>query len=322
MEHLKKRFEEILQQEPLSGSGLTLVGIGSDKVVFESAGSTKKLIKISQAELGRRITQLIKGEGHLDDSPDRDFLDEQKTLLRREKEDEQDAVEIFGEEHFLRKGVFKIKVPLTKNFLITLVGDGPLEADVKKLPNDFHTEIKMLAETQLVAEELKDPEKFSPISFNAPLITERDFHSGKNISEALLKTRAMIDGMFSAEELEDCFGNELYRPVIREIVSKLIQYTKKTGEMIDIFGPNNITIYKKEDGSINYHLIEAMMPGAREHWARAINQDPELGLLRHYYSYFYSVNHFAEKLGMEGRLDPEDFIYFRGVGIPTGEFPK
>ena len=39
MENYEERIKTSLEQEPLSGFGLKYVGVGADKVVFETAGS-------------------------------------------------------------------------------------------------------------------------------------------------------------------------------------------------------------------------------------------------------------------------------------------
>lgn len=320
MEGLKRKIKGMLEQEPFKNRELKLMGIGADKVVFETAGSTRKIIKVSRDILRWKVANLLGDESGSAISPDEGNHDLQKSMIGEEKGSEEDAKEIFGPEHFLRRGVFRIKIPITKDFLMSFVKDSQ-KILVEKLPDDFEDEIEMLAETQLVAEEFKNPEKFLPISFNTDLIIDKDFYATKNIEEGLSKARALIDANF-LPEFEELLSDEGYAGTIKEIVSKIIEYTKKTGMLVDIFGPNNITLYRKEDDSVDYHVLDIIMPGLKENWARNISQDPQLRLLRHYYVYFYSIQSLADKVGIEDNLEPEDLVYFNGHGLPTGDWPS
>ncbi|MCX6716924.1 MAG: hypothetical protein NTV72_03295 [Candidatus Taylorbacteria bacterium] len=92
--------------------------------------------------------------------------------------------------------------------------------------------------------------------------------------------------------------------------------------MIDIFGPNNITIFTNEDGTVGYHLLDVILPGQKENWVKNIKDDPSFDLLRHYYIFYYSINSLANKLGIKDNLVPEDLVYFKGKGMPTeGNIP-
>ena len=91
--------------------------------------------------------------------------------------------------------------------------------------------------------------------------------------------------------------------------------------MIDIFGPDNITIFTKEDGSLGYHLPDLILPGNQDYWRKNIMDDKNFDLLRHNYTFYYSIKSLADKFGISDNLEPEDLIYFKGSGIPTeGKF--
>ena len=123
-------------------------------------------------------------------------------------------------------------------------------------------------------------------------------------------------------EFDSRFEDKKYREAVKEIITKIIAYTKKTGFAMDIFGPNNITIFTKEDGSVDYHLLDVIMPGLRFYDSKNIQDDTNFKLLRHNYTFYYSVKSVAEKLGINDNLEPEDLTYFKGAGIPTeGIFP-
>jgi len=319
-EEIKPRIEKMLEQEPLKQRGYKFVGVGADKVVLETPGSTRKIIKVSRSILRKKVTELLTGMNNSPDYIDNQNHERQINDINEIVENEKEAKEIFGKEHFLKTGVFKIKIPITKELLMSFVGDKekPL---VEKLPDNFESEIEMLAETQFIAEELKNPEKFIPKDFSVNIITHKEFFNTKNIDDALSKARGFADKEFLTE-VRVLLKDERYKEVVREIISKIIEYTKKTGLIIDIFGKNNITIYEKENGVIDYHIIEALLPGSKESWAKNISQDPQLHLLRHYYVYYYTIKSIADLIGVENNLKPEDLIYFKNSAIPTGDWPS
>jgi hypothetical protein len=317
---VKLKIEKILKQEPLNKRGYKFVGMGADKVVLETPGSTRKIIKVSRAVLQQKITDLLINQNNSSNSIDNQNHDIQRSGIDEIAENEKELREIFGEEHFLKTGVFKIKIPITKEFLISFVGNKEKHL-VEKLTDDFESEIEMLAETQLIAEELKNPKKFRPKDFSVDIITHKKFFGEKNIEDALTRARGFVDREFLTT-FKKLSEDEKYKNVIKEIVSKIIEYTKKTGLIVDIFGKNNITIYEKENGVVDYHIIEALLPGSKESWAKNISQDPQLHLLRHYYVYYYTIKNIAEIIGIEDNIKPEDLIYFKNSAIPTGNWPS
>ena len=93
--------------------------------------------------------------------------------------------------------------------------------------------------------------------------------------------------------------------------------------MVDIFGPDNLTIFTNEDGKLDYHLLDVILPGPRSSWNKNIKDDPSFDLLRHNYQFYYAVKSLGDKLGITDNLEAEDLVYFRGFGLPTmGKFPE
>jgi hypothetical protein len=179
----------------------------------------------------------------------------------------------------------------------------------------------MIAETQLVAEELRNRGMFKTKSFNTSLITDDSFRGAMDVTDALARARQVIKSNF-LKDCDESLEDEAYKAVVREIVEKIIAYSKKTGRMVDIFGGDNITIFEREDGSLDYHLLDAILPGSQKAWEKNIKEDEELQLLRHYYTFYYSIKTLADKLGISDNLEMEDLVYFKGGEIPTGKFPE
>lgn len=114
-----------------------------------------------------------------------------------------------------------------------------------------------------------------------------------------------------------------YVEKVKEILIKIIKFTKRTGQMVDIFGPDNLTIFTNEDGKLDYHLLDVILPGPRSSWNKNIKDDPSFDLLRHNYQFYYAVKSLGDKLGITDNLEAEDLVYFRGFGLPTmGKFPE
>ena len=316
MEGFTQKMGKVLETEPLKRLGLRFVGAGSDRVVFETAGSDRKRIKVSADVLKQKIVAILYGV-----SEDRNTGEaHQKAEIAEQKRYEDQIAEVFGSEHLLQRGVFRAKIPLTKGILSQFLGEQE-EALVERLDEDVVYEVDMLAETQLVAPELQDPETFKTQSFNTNLIRADEFYGAETIDDALSRVRAVVDEKFLAT-CDEWLKDERYRAVVREIVEKIIAYSKQTGLMIDIFGGDNITIFDHGDGSLGYHLLDVVLPGSQQAREKNISEDGQLTLLRHYYTFYYSIHQVAEKMGLSNNLELHDLVYFKGADIPTGAFPR
>lgn len=314
----REKFGNIIQNtienDPLKELGLKLLGTGADKMVFETPGSDRKIIKVSIHDV---VSQVLK---QLEITSGNDKHERLLQTIEEHKKIEEELAETFGQEHLLRNGTFKAKIPITKDVMLEVLKEveynEKIRSAIKALDSDDILEIETVAETQIKAKELINPVQFQTADFKTCLIISDEFRSEGEVSKALILARESVDKNF-LHEFDGKFHNEKYREVVTEILTKTIQFTKKTGLMLDIFGPNNITIFTKEDGTVDYHLLDVILPGPQEYWAKNIKDDPNYELLRHYYIFYYSINSLADKLGTSDNLAPEDLIYFKGTGIPT-----
>ena len=310
-ENFIKTINEAIESEPLKELDLKLIGIGSEKIIFETPGSQKKVIKVNIDEVLYRIA--LKLGLTTEDQSDNGQL---KELIKEHKGIEADLVDIFGAEHILKNGVFRGKIPFTKDILIKLTEQIPVfQNKIISLPNDVIFEIEPLIETQIIADELKDKEKFKTTDFNINLITENELKGVKNITSVLTLIRRFVNKDFLANFQKES-SDLKYVETVKEILVKIISFTKKTGLMLDIFGPYNITIFNKEDGYLDYHLLDVVLPGPRELWDKNIKDDQDLILLRHYYQFYYAIKSLGDRLGIEDNLKAEDLVYFKESGIP------
>jgi predicted house-cleaning noncanonical NTP pyrophosphatase (MazG superfamily) len=308
-------IDKILESGSLEKYGLKFAGIGAEKVCFETVGSTKKLIKVDTYVLRRKILEFLNDNGRKTVS---DTTDEEAKIDEDMKMDE-GLAEVFGNDHVVKKSVFRFPVPVTRDIALAV-----LDEDQKSLAGSLSEagvfEVEMLIETQPIAEELRDREKHKTISLNTGLLIYDDFIGSKDVPEALKKVEALVNDAVGYCE-QNWSKNSESLEVIKEVVSKIIQYTKKTGLMLDIFGPDNITIFINKEGKWDFHLLDAVLPGEQDYWAKNIGDDIDLRLLRHCYTFYYSINLFAKKVGLIKNLEPDDMLYFKGAGIPDGKFP-
>ena len=325
MEKFSNVVKEIIKKEPFKDQNLKFLGIGAEKMVFEIPGSKEKIIKINKDFLKGKIYHLLKNE--FDNSGENQKLDKmQKDLIAERKIIERDISDVFGSEHVLRNGVFKVKIPITKDIIIKLLEfEGEHTKSIinpllQAIDDNRVYEIKTIAETQTIAEELKYKEEFKTKDLSTNLITHDNFRSAKDIPKALSLVRELV-GSYFLSEFDENSKDKKYVEIVKEIIEKIIEYTKKTGLIIDIFGQNNITIFTKEDGSLDYHLLDVITPFPQD---INIKNDKDFDGLRHAYTYYYSIKSLADKLGIDNNLEPQDLNYFKGGDIPTeGEFsPK
>ncbi len=314
-ENFKNIVQEATETEPIKKFGLKFLGLGADSIVFETPGSESKVMKVNIEDVIIGVINILNNNDTYQPNERR------KQLIDERKKIKEDISEVFGEEHLLRSGLFKVKIPVTKNIIEKVMADSnfddqELSSTVRQMSPDHILGIETIAETQIKAQELLNPKKFNCVDFKIPLITDDNFHGAGSINKAMNLIRDIVDKDFLLQFNENDFDTKQLG-TIREILIKIIKFTKKTGMMLDIFGPNNITIFTNEDGVTDYHLLDVILPGQQKRWSKNISEDQRFDLFRHYYTYYYySIKRLANKFGIDDNLTPEDLVYFKGVGIP------
>ncbi len=285
------------------------IGAGADNIVFKIDASEKKFVKVSRDMFERQINCVISGGDIIKQ------IEDQKEKIEEFKKKQNDIVSVFGSEHVLKSDFIRHKIELTKNEAAEIVGK---EIDGKEEKYQIDTFIQ----TQPIAKELKEKEKYNTKSFNASLMRAIDFGEGGErdtiINNSIPAAKKWV------EEFPQGFVNDLknkkvseeYIPAYREIIEKMVAYTKRTGSMIDVFGPENITVFKDESGKVNYHLIDPILPGKTEHFEKPFIERNMNGL-RHGCIYYHSLREGAKLLGIESTIQLEDLNYFKGIDEET-----
>jgi hypothetical protein len=305
---------KITESEPLKKFDLSFIGIGAENVCFETKGSAKKLIKVNIDIIKQKIMDVVnnKDRNHL-------FKEYQIKTMSERMNQEKMISEFFGADHVLKNGYFHSKIPLDKSLIIQIMGK-TFEGFITERIADEEFAIEMIMQTQRIAEELKEPVVYQTEDYSTDLITHNNFRNSKNINKGLHKIEDLINKRF-VNSMKEKLEENNYNKIIKEITEKIIAYTKKTGKMLDIFGPNNITLFINKDGKADYHLIDVLLPGSTSNWDINIKDDKNLGLLRHCYTYYYSIKSLADELGIEDNLKPQDLLYFKDSDVPSGAWP-
>ncbi len=62
------------------------------------------------------------------------------------------------------------------------------------------------------------------------------------------------------EQLNPSPEGEIIKNIIVEIILKITDYVKDTGNILDIFGKNNFTFFQKDNGEWDYKVLDPFYP--------------------------------------------------------------
>src|SRR3989338_8985241 len=98
-ENLEKHIQSLISTESYDGLGINFICIGDDKVVFETLGSKKKVIKVSLQALREKVLLLLSDTNY----QEQDEHALQKEDLEEYRGHEDEVRDIFGSEHLLKR---------------------------------------------------------------------------------------------------------------------------------------------------------------------------------------------------------------------------
>ena len=322
VEHLYNSLETVVNQDEYKDKKLQVVSIGAERIVFKAEGVPNRVFKIGRDALAKRLGLDISDDSEKTRESDKMIIEEQMVDWDDEKELEKDAVDIFGEDHFLKRGIFRVTVPVTRELILAFFPDELVRKEVlDKHPEEFVGNCKMLAESQEELEVLTNPEDYFHMSISIRVLNKQElFKDANSLNEVLERIRFKLDQQISV--MKDFIKDRYCRPVLTDLFGKIVKYTKKTGRMIDLLGENNVVFYAGGAKTIgerqhvkgwNYKIIEFSMSGPKDAWITTINEDREhnYSFLWQYYAYFYLVNTVSKMLGIEDNLVPDDLCYFK-----------
>jgi len=186
--------------------------------------------------------------------------------LKNGRERHRVLTEHFGREHVLGLKQDLLQVPVTGPMLAELHGGrAPAGADKTR-------EAWSVVKVQKRAPEFADPERKTVVAGYAE-------HGDVDPDAYGRVTRALVEGdpssRFDDKEFDAIVPNE-FRDLLaaaerdpglaaslKDLIERTARYAEKTGEILDLAGKDNVTVFKEKDGW-NYRLVDALYPGSGE----------------------------------------------------------
>lgn len=238
------------------------VGRGGEQIVYAAADHPDSVIKVSSMMLKQIVDSNRQGglpADSLTDTAKRSAED----IIKTDNERFQKLLHYFGKERTLNQKKYLLRVPVNQSIL-----DALYKGDIANVPNI--TEAWSIATVQQRAKELEDSH-FSLLSSGSHMSSEsgdpeRDDAYRKTL-EALLKPTEG-NAVFDKESflslyphlvpvLDSASTSEDFRNVLTDLVTRSVSYSKGTGEILDIFGKDNLVFHTK-NGRWNYRLLDVL----------------------------------------------------------------
>jgi|GEM_PF-932505 len=247
--------------------------------------------------------------------------------LRYERSRFQRMKSYFGKEHILGQAKILQKVPVTSRILAEIY-----EGQIPGPTDEAWTAITL----QRRAEELQDAHRLNLVGGYAEIQPELT-----NDAEYSSVTASLLDGntknsptvqaflrVQNNDGLNDLVANAEQdadlKKVLCDLVQKVIRYTNETGEILDLAGNDNITVFQK-DGKWTYRLIDALYPMEIDNventrkaiqklaYDQVLDKDDQ-GCLFNVLNFTRTINGLASYLGVQQRIEivPE---HLRGIPI-------
>lgn len=252
-----------------------LLGSGGENYVYEVKRRKKNsepykdtekdkrlIIKIEKNVLKEIIRSNIAHDAPLDELP-KEVRTVVQEYLHKEYERLQEVKKYFGAEHVLKQKKYLRKIPVNKALLNEFFdAEPPINFDTTK-------EVWAVVTVQERAAELNQEDTFSAtvgFDMDEAVIYEKEY---RLLNERLihsLDTKAEFDSQlfFDIQPdrglqplLAEASTDTDLREMLKDFVTKTIVYARETGEIIDIFGPNNIVFF--QNGTRwTYRLLDPM----------------------------------------------------------------
>ncbi len=322
VEELYNSVEKVFNQDEYKDKNLKLVSIGAERIVFKVEGVPNRVFKIGRNALSHRLQLGMPDDQGVSKANDRETIKRQIAEWEDEKELEKEAIEIFGEEHFLKRGIFRVTVPVTRELMSACFPYETVRKEIyDKYPEESIGSFKMLAESQEELEVLTNPDDYFILSIGIRILNKQElFKDAESLNEVLERIRVKIDQQISV--MKDFIRDKYCSPALKDLFEKIVKYTKKTGRMVDLLGMDNIVLYAGGAKTIgnrehvkgwNYKIIEFSMSGPKDAWITTLDEDKDrnYSCLCQYYAYFYLVSTVAKMLKIQDDLVPSDLCYFK-----------
>ena len=292
------------------------LALGGEHIVYEIPEHPDVVVKV-EAETMRKIQRNNTEKGLPVAAMDPELLPSVQKFLSEGRRRHRRLVDYFGREHVLGLKQELVQVPVTSALLTELHGGTP--PDGAREAKDAWAVVRV----QKRAPEFSDPERQTVVAGYAEF-REPDPETYGRITAALVEGNT--DAHFTSKEFAEIFpglmqdllakidGDKGLQEMLKDFVRRTAKYTSETGEILDLAGRDNVTVFKK-DGEWKYRLVDALYPGgsrrnmievagtAADKSARGESLDEgEKNVLLNTINFVRTMNGLSERLGMKERI--------------------
>lgn len=301
------------------------IGVGGQHVVYALPDYPDKVVKVDANMLLRGL----EWKANTQDEVPTNYV---KLALDQDTKRIKNLRAYFGNEHTLEQSVHYLKVPVNERVISEMYQRFRRRKDPTEVIKNFSgNEVKSIVSIQEKSPELNDPNRLSAASGYA----EREApNNDPNFEEAYNKlTSQTVTGNstepFNIQDLakvhpgmEKVITSAINDPdlqaSLKNFAQRAINYSKVTGESLDLAGSDNVIFFKKE-ATWNYKLVDALYPSpppsegkiqqtrniiseAAQNNGESIDKG-DANVLMNTLNYVHVVNGLATWLGADGRID-------------------
>ncbi|HBU27512.1 TPA: hypothetical protein DEB00_00155 [Candidatus Uhrbacteria bacterium] len=267
---LDQEIEGMPEQEMISKYKPTFLGMGGEQIVFGIEGHPNVVAKVRKHTLGE-VVNYNRTEGISDEElhpAARAYLEKQ---LRREQ-GAQKLLKTHFPGHTLLERQYIQQVPVTRQMMEAIkdrwstydeLADGvhhlwtTVRIQEKLPPEAMPNQEAISLSFQYVEQHFDDDEVDAYDNLNTVLLDGAPLEDPGLLEEVL--PHALLDAMDQHPELKH---------LVSEFAEHAITYTQATGEMLDLAGSWNVTVFEK-DGTWDYVMPDAIYP-ARDSYTRGV----------------------------------------------------
>lgn len=234
---------------------------GGEHIVYEIPGRPDVVVKVETAAMKRIQRYNAVSKEPLDRMPP-EVLEDAQTYLDDHRKRYARMTAHFGKEHVLGQKEFLLKVPVTQDIMNELYGGEPPKG------SDVTNESWAVVRIQKRAPEFADPERKTVVAGYTEMgtpdpetyarVTRVLVEGDENTASSTEEFRSLVPEQFRAL-LEMVDKDESLKATLRDFVEKTMLYANETGEILDLAGSDNVTVFKK-DGAWQYRLVDALYP--------------------------------------------------------------
>lgn len=304
IENVVKKFDQ----------NIRIIGMGSESITLnlESEKTEKHkdiVLKVNREYMANLCFSFLEESSKYDLTTE-NVIKEYKEKIKFNKDLEKELFSIFGDS-LQSVRIFEKKLRITSDIIWKILknhfpnGNSELEKSIKDQNIDVN--IPVLFEVQKKSQELVNREKSKINNIDVDLLTRTSLIDIED------NERKEDIGRSVERQVEDYYDNlnDEEKEVYKDLILKLIEYTKKTGYILDIFGPDNFFLYRDgEDKKTKLKIIDPILPAYNRTSKININNDAERKYFRQNYTYYSFLRKNLNVLNLDMDFDLDHLSYF------------